>query len=394
MAQKKAKIIAWFFISILILLGHSNASDKVRIAIYPLETKGGLSPSLGGNLTDLLQTEISSLKLFEVLERANLQRVIKEQSLQNSGCTESSCAVKIGNLLNVQKMIVGSIFKIGDVFWISISFVNVELGKIESSEKISAERESDLAERIEKLAQLIKVKTPIRGRVLKIEKDQMAVCNLGLEDGAKIGDKVRVSRQGESIVDKETGNLLGKRIDDLGTGELVTSLGPNLSVFRSLGNLILKEGDLLEISPEGANERAQILNTVSAPPNPAPVFIPSKVINTEKKTTKTALRNIGIGTAVAGGLTLGVNLVLNDKYQKAKETYQTATGNFASLFDETQKLNQATAATGVMGYSFLGVGGALVVVGMLLPETKKFPLQFGGFPTPDGVQVYATYSFK
>lgn len=54
-----------------------------------------------------------------------------EQQFQQTGCTESACAVKLGKLLNMQKMIYGSFMKAGTSYFIAIEVIDVETGKIE-----------------------------------------------------------------------------------------------------------------------------------------------------------------------------------------------------------------------------------------------------------------------
>ena len=44
--------------------------------------------------------------------------VLAEQKFQSSGCTEQECAVEMGKLLNVKKMLVGSLSKLLDTYYI------------------------------------------------------------------------------------------------------------------------------------------------------------------------------------------------------------------------------------------------------------------------------------
>ena len=59
-----------------------------------------------------------------------MEEVLKEQGLQQSGCTTSECAVEVGALLGVDKMITGSIGRIGSLFTLSARIIDVETGEI------------------------------------------------------------------------------------------------------------------------------------------------------------------------------------------------------------------------------------------------------------------------
>ena len=59
-----------------------------------------------------------------------MQEVLKEQGFQQSGCTTDECMVEIGRLVGVEKIIGGSISKVGNTYSISIRIVSVETGSI------------------------------------------------------------------------------------------------------------------------------------------------------------------------------------------------------------------------------------------------------------------------
>jgi hypothetical protein len=81
-------------------------------------------------VTDFLRTELVTSKYFNVLERTNMDMILAEQKFQLSGCTSEECAVKMGKILNVQGVIIGSLSKLLNTYYISVSFVDVQTGKI------------------------------------------------------------------------------------------------------------------------------------------------------------------------------------------------------------------------------------------------------------------------
>ena len=59
--------------------------------------------------------------------------ILDEQGFQQTGCTTTECAVEMGRMLNVQKMISGTIGKLGATYTIDLSLIDVETAQIERS---------------------------------------------------------------------------------------------------------------------------------------------------------------------------------------------------------------------------------------------------------------------
>ena len=112
--------------------GQSTFSSKPHIAILNLEGRE-ISESEAATFTDQLRGHLVNLGTFIVLDRHKMEDILKEQGFQQSGCTLTECAVRAGRMLNVQKMVAGSIGKIGKTYAINISTIDVESVRIEKS---------------------------------------------------------------------------------------------------------------------------------------------------------------------------------------------------------------------------------------------------------------------
>ena len=66
-----------------------------------------------------------------MIERDAMDEVLTEQGFQQSGCTTNECAIEIGQLMNVEKIIGGSVNKVGKTFSSSIRMINIFNGNIE-----------------------------------------------------------------------------------------------------------------------------------------------------------------------------------------------------------------------------------------------------------------------
>ena len=115
-----------------------------------------------GILADRLSSEIFKLGEYTVVERSAMDEILSEQGFQQSGCTSTDCAVEVGALLGVQKMVTGSIGKIGKLYTITAKSIDVETGKIDNqiSLDVSGTIEILLTETMSKVStQLFRVKS-------------------------------------------------------------------------------------------------------------------------------------------------------------------------------------------------------------------------------------------
>jgi hypothetical protein len=118
-------------------------TQKNYVAILDFEGRG-ISKSEAATLTDRFRNEIVNRGVFIVLNRGKMQDILQEIGFQESGSISIEYTVKVGSLLNVDKMIAGSIGKIGDTYTIDISFLDVKTSRIDWSSVQDFRGEKDL----------------------------------------------------------------------------------------------------------------------------------------------------------------------------------------------------------------------------------------------------------
>ena len=97
-----------------------------------LEFKGkGISQTDASALSDRLNNELYKLGTYRLVERNQVNEILIEQGFQQSGCTSDECVVEVGKLLGAQKMVAGSISKVGDVYSVSARIVDMQSGEID-----------------------------------------------------------------------------------------------------------------------------------------------------------------------------------------------------------------------------------------------------------------------
>lgn len=122
------------------------SAEKMIIAVLDLQPKG-VSRIIANAVSDILRSEMIKTGMFTVLERAQMNEIMKEQGLQMTGCTDSACAVKVGKLLSAKKMLMGEINRVGKAYIITVRIVDVEKGVSEfaANEKALSEDVLDKA---------------------------------------------------------------------------------------------------------------------------------------------------------------------------------------------------------------------------------------------------------
>lgn len=95
-------------------------------------------------LSEALTSSLLSTGKLRMLERSQMENILKEQGFQQSGaCDASECAVEIGKLLSVDHIVVGSIGHIGSSYVISMRMVDVGSGEIRTSSSHSIQGSID-----------------------------------------------------------------------------------------------------------------------------------------------------------------------------------------------------------------------------------------------------------
>ena len=116
-----------------------------------------MSPTSAPTLTNVFRSALITTQKYNVLERDDMESILKEQALVLSGvCNSAECAVEIGQLLAAEKIVVGDIGKIGQIYSINLRLVDVSSAKIDQSidEKFEGDAE-DLINLFKEMAQKI-----------------------------------------------------------------------------------------------------------------------------------------------------------------------------------------------------------------------------------------------
>jgi TolB-like protein len=107
------------------------AQNKINIAVLTLKNTSGITSGEVELISDRLRGELFSTGRVNVMERDQMQDVLKEQGFQQSGaCTDEACMVEMGQLLGVEMLISGSIGKLGTLYMVNVRMIDVGTAQI------------------------------------------------------------------------------------------------------------------------------------------------------------------------------------------------------------------------------------------------------------------------
>ena len=110
----------------LIFLATIFSKDAVNVAVLKLDN-AGLRSSEIDLLTNRLQSEFVKTGSYNVIERAKIDKMLREQKFQ-LGDLSSENLISIGNILGAQQILVGTAGKFNRIYTLSVRLIDAETG--------------------------------------------------------------------------------------------------------------------------------------------------------------------------------------------------------------------------------------------------------------------------
>jgi hypothetical protein len=105
----------------------------INVAVADLGREN-VSSSDASMMSELLRGELAKNRSFRVVEKSNMDKILAEHDFQKTGCTDQECAVKLGRLLNVERMAVGTFGDFMGKKIVLLKLVDVGTGEIMCSD--------------------------------------------------------------------------------------------------------------------------------------------------------------------------------------------------------------------------------------------------------------------
>jgi len=266
---------------------------------------------LAQGAADLMVNALLSTNRFRVFERSKLDLILQEQNFQHfSGLVDQTTAVKLGKMFGVDSILTGSLTEVafveGEAFKFGplkvrksyvkvvmiIRIIDVTTGEIlystiqkEKASKsaisgilpipipgggfgFSHEEAVDILTAVELICNKVVLdfvakidrkniavsSASLEGYVVKVESTSswgiiQIYINLGESSGIKVGDEVRIYREGEVILDPKTNEILDRELDLIAKAR-VMEVRDKLSialVTTKFKNLPIQNEDIVEV---------------------------------------------------------------------------------------------------------------------------------------------------
>ncbi len=128
------KRTAVILFTLLVLLGaggtRTQAGEKATLGMMDL-TLVGVTIDEGILVNEQLLTEITKAERYQVIERARRNEMLKEMGFSQSGLVDDKYLLQAGKYLSAQKMVGGSVGRIGKTWAINVRVLDVATGRVE-----------------------------------------------------------------------------------------------------------------------------------------------------------------------------------------------------------------------------------------------------------------------
>ena len=266
---------------------------------------------LAQGAADLMVNALLSTNRFRVFERSKLDLILQEQNFQHfSGLVDQTTAVKLGKMFGVDSILTGSLTEVafveGEAFKFGplkvrksyvkvvmiIRIIDVTTGEIlystiqkEKASKsaisgilpipipgggfgFSHEEAVDILTAVELICNKVVLdfvakidrkniavsSASLEGYVVKVESTSSGgiiqiYINLGESSGIKVGDEVRIYREGEVILDPKTNEILDRELDLIAQAKVMKVKDKNsiALVTTKFKNLPIQNEDIVEV---------------------------------------------------------------------------------------------------------------------------------------------------
>ncbi|MHC4984134.1 MAG: CsgG/HfaB family protein, partial [Planctomycetota bacterium] len=256
---------------------------KPTIAVMKFENRSSLPLGwdVGGGMRDILVDRLCATDRFQVIERPELELVMKELHFQQTGATRQHNRAKLGRIKNVQYLVKGTVTDFGhvstkhgffswadnlDIFGtrnkavmsMTLYVVDVESGEIVCSESIQESvRAKDLnvkvaykdvgfggsaffrtplgratAKVIDKAVKRVAKSVaarPWQPKIAQVVSETTVIINGGGNRKVRMGDEYDVLEAGQPIVDPDTGDVIGMPAGDVVGRVRVSEVHPRYS---------------------------------------------------------------------------------------------------------------------------------------------------------------------
>ena len=210
--------IAAFFLAVTL-----SATAKPMVTVIPFNAIG-LSENDVLGITLLFETALQNTDTFTLIEQTQAESILQAQKYSLSGCVDESCAIEIGRLLSADQIVLGTVGKVADLYYLTVKIIDVQSGQNLVAQKIQNRSMTLLVENLDSFALLLTGKDePAKKPDVRLsdknertqQREDAKTTTLTYEDGARYVGEVRDGQpNGHGIFyHSNTGSFAGDRYE-------------------------------------------------------------------------------------------------------------------------------------------------------------------------------------
>lgn len=150
----KKSLILIFLLLPLCLFAEWNNIKNLKVAVIEMDSRVKNEDIDTRTLSEMLEMHLVNENSFQIVERALINKIVKEQEIQMSSLTESEM-IKIGTLAGANKILSGSISHLNDRYYVIVKGIDTVTGIVDLSDQIYASNINDLIGLLPQLAKRI-----------------------------------------------------------------------------------------------------------------------------------------------------------------------------------------------------------------------------------------------
>ena len=162
-----ARVAMLFAAAALLLLGlaapqawaqataKSEPASVYPAAIFPFQERGSGATGMGEKISDILFAALSASPQINLVDRADLKKILEEQHLNLSGMVNPSQATQVGHLTGAKILVTGSVIEVDKSLYLVAKIIGTETSRVlgasvkgKSTDELSTLAD-DLAKKVE-----------------------------------------------------------------------------------------------------------------------------------------------------------------------------------------------------------------------------------------------------
>jgi hypothetical protein len=167
---------------------NSSSPQVLTVAIFDFESKDESVRDLGAKVSSLVNANLSAEPNLNIVERAELEKVLGEQEMSLSGTVAPDSAARIGQLTGAKVLVTGRVFKTDTEFFIVAKIIGTETSRV-YGEVVKGGADASISDLSESMAKKIAADVTAKGDTLvaKVEAPEDRIAKIKKElDGKKL----------------------------------------------------------------------------------------------------------------------------------------------------------------------------------------------------------------